>query len=82
MKYLNDYNNTIEYAKKEGMEKGVIRGMKRGVAIGETRGLEKGVAIGETRGLEIGRQQISNLFALLESGVSLAEAKRKFGLEN
>ncbi|MDR1812812.1 MAG: hypothetical protein LBQ87_08300, partial [Candidatus Fibromonas sp.] len=70
MKYLNDYNNTIEYAKKEGMEKGVIRGMKRGVAIGETRGLE------------IGRQQISNLFALLESGVSLAEAKRKFGLEN
>jgi len=74
MKYLNDYNNTIEYAKKEGMEKGVIRGMKRGVAIGETRGMEKGVAIG--------RQQISNLFALWESGVSLAEAKRKFGLEN
>ncbi|MDR1811897.1 MAG: Rpn family recombination-promoting nuclease/putative transposase [Candidatus Fibromonas sp.] len=58
MKYLNDYNNTIEYAKKEGMEKGVA----------------KGVAIG--------RQQISNLFALWESGVPLAEAKRKFGLEN
>jgi len=54
MKYLNDYNNTIEYAKKEGMEKGVA----------------------------IGRRQISKLFALLESGMPLAEAKRKFGLEN
>jgi len=47
MKYLNDYNNTIEYAKKEG----------------ETRGVKK-------------------LFALWESGVPLAEAKRKFGLKN
>jgi len=50
MKYLNDYNNTIEYAKKEG------------------------VAIGE--------RKISKLFSLWESGVPLAEAKRKFGLGN
>jgi len=62
MKYLNDYNNTIEYAKKEG------------VAIGETRGMKKGIAFG--------RQQIGKLFALLESGMPLAEAKRKFGLGN
>jgi len=34
MKYLNDYNNTIEYAKKEGLEKGVVIGMKKGVAFG------------------------------------------------
>ena len=27
MKYLDDYNATIEYAKKEGMEKGVIEGL-------------------------------------------------------
>ena len=78
MKYLNDYNNTIEYAKKEGLEKGVVigenRGMKKGVVIGENRGLEKGIAFG--------RQQIGKLFALLESGMPLAEAKRKFGLEN
>ena len=66
MKYLNDYNNTIEYAKKEGMEKGVV--------IGETRGMKRGVAIGE--------RKISKLFALWESGVPLAEAKRKFGLGN
>jgi len=54
MKYLNDYNNTIEYAKKEGLEKGVA----------------------------FGRRQIGKLFALWESGMPLAEAKRKFGLEN
>jgi len=36
--------------------------------------IEKGIAIGE--------RQISKLFALWESGVSLAEAKRKFGLGN
>ena len=62
MKYLNDYNNTIEYAKKEAL------------AIGETRGMKRGVAIGE--------RKISKLFALWESGVPLAEAKRKFGLGN
>ena len=55
VKYLNDYNNTIEYAKKEGVE--------------------KGVAIGT-------RQTSKELFALWESGVPLAEAKRKFGLGN
>jgi len=58
MKYLDDYNATIEYAKKEA----------------KREGMEKGVAIGE--------RKISKLFALWESGVPLAEAKRKFGLGN
>jgi len=53
MKYLNDYRNTIEYAKKEG------------IAIGERR-CEK--------------RSVKKLLALWESGVPLAEAKRKFGL--
>ncbi len=30
MKYLNDYNNTIEYAKKEGVAIGERRGERRG----------------------------------------------------
>jgi predicted transposase/invertase (TIGR01784 family) len=38
---------------------------------------DKGVEIGMERGREKGREEI---FALLENGVSLAEAKRKFGL--
>jgi len=58
MKYLSDYDNTIEYAKKEG------------IAIGE-RGKKRAVKLG-----------VKKLFSLLESGVPLAEAKRKFGLAN
>jgi len=27
MKYSSDYENTIEYAKKEGLEKGVLKGI-------------------------------------------------------
>jgi predicted transposase/invertase (TIGR01784 family) len=44
-------------------------GKEEGVAIGR----EEGVAIGETRGM-------GKVFSLLESGVSLAEAKRRLGL--
>jgi len=55
MKYLNDYRNTIEYAKKESWD--------------------KGVAFGERR---CEKRSVKKLFALWESGVSLAEAKRQF----
>jgi len=39
MKYISDYNNTIEYAKKEG----VAIGEARGVARGEKQGFLKGI---------------------------------------
>jgi predicted transposase/invertase (TIGR01784 family) len=39
-------------------------------------GVEKGIAIGEARGMEKG---IAKVFALLEKGTTLAEAKRKLG---
>ena len=41
--------------------------------IGFTAGRDEGIAVGESRGME-------KVFALLEQGVSLAEAKRKLGL--
>ncbi len=41
MKYLNDYNNTIEYAKKESWDKGVAIGERRGEKRGERRGALK-----------------------------------------
>jgi predicted transposase/invertase (TIGR01784 family) len=48
---------------------------------GREEGMEKGVAIGreegEVRGMERGREEV---FSLLESGMSLAEAKKKLGL--
>jgi hypothetical protein len=41
---------------------------------GREEGRDEGVAIGEARGRE-------EVFSLLESGMSLAEAKRKLGLQ-
>jgi len=67
MKYLSDYNNTIEYAKKEGLEKGI--------AIGE-RGKKRAVNSADRRG----EKRLKELFTLWESGVPLTEAKRKLGL--
>jgi predicted transposase YdaD len=48
-------------------------GEARGVAIGR----EEGVAIGEEKKKKKGMEKV---FSLLESGVSLAEAKRRLGL--
>jgi hypothetical protein len=39
---------------------------------------DEGVAIGEARGMEKGMEKV---LSLLESGMSLAEAKRKLGLQ-
>jgi hypothetical protein len=44
------------------------------IAYAEKIGLEKGEARGEARGME-------KVFSLLESGMPLAEAKRKLGLQ-
>jgi hypothetical protein len=59
----------LAYAEEQGEARGITIGEARGITIGEARG----VAIGEARGRE-------ELFALLDSGVSLTEAKQKFGL--
>jgi flagellar biosynthesis/type III secretory pathway protein FliH len=45
---------------------------------GREEGEARGVAIGEARGMERGREEV---FSLLESGMSLTEAKRKLGLQ-
>jgi predicted transposase YdaD len=44
---------------------------------GREEGEARGITIGEARGLDRGREEV---FSLLESGVSLAEAKRRLGL--
>jgi predicted transposase YdaD len=53
--------------------------MDKALAVSRDEGREEG----EVRGIEIGREEgeakTRELLALLESGVSLAEAKRKFG---
>jgi len=46
---------------------------EEGIVIGETRGF----AIGEARAEAKNQEKLKSLFSLLESGVPLAEAKRK-----
>jgi len=58
MKGLSDYDNTIEYAGKEGERRGERREERRS------------------------KKRLKELFTLWESGVPIAEAKRKFGLAN
>jgi flagellar biosynthesis/type III secretory pathway protein FliH len=50
-------------------------GTEDGIEIGRERGRAEGIGIGEERGRE-------ELLALLESGISLAEAKRKLNLSH
>jgi hypothetical protein len=54
--------------------------MKDALSVRYEEGMEDGVAIGEARGMEKGAAKARHeLLALWESGISLAEAKRKFG---
>jgi len=68
---LTDWNT------EEALEVRYEEGVEKGVAIGEARG----VAIGEARNEAKNQAKLESLFSLLESGVPLAEAKRKFGIE-
>ena len=47
MKYCNDYENTIEYAGKEGEARGEARGIVIGESRGEARGMDKIFALWE-----------------------------------
>jgi predicted transposase YdaD len=74
LSFLKDNGSEVEnmlfteWNMKDALEVAKEEGEARGREEGEARGMEKGEAKA--------RQE---LFALLESGISLAEAKRKFG---
>jgi hypothetical protein len=69
---LTEWNmaDALDVRYEEGVATGEARGREEGVVIGEARG----VVIGEARGEARGREEV---FALLEQGVSLEEAKRR-----
>jgi flagellar biosynthesis/type III secretory pathway protein FliH len=62
---IDEVQLAIDCAVEEAAEEASVQGYKKGRADGRAKGIEKG------------RQEV---FALLEKGVSLAEAKRKLGL--
>jgi predicted transposase YdaD len=65
MKNERDRYAALKYAREEGFGRG------------EAKGRSEGREEGRNEGRYEGREE---LFALLESGVSLTEAKQKFGL--
>jgi predicted transposase/invertase (TIGR01784 family) len=73
-KRRSDAKAVMEFAIQEGMEKGIKQGIEKGMEKGMRQGMEQGMKEGMEQGME-------KVFSLLESGMSLAEAKRKLGLQ-
>jgi flagellar biosynthesis/type III secretory pathway protein FliH len=61
-----DIDEAIDKAERRGVKQGISQGVKQGISQGVKQGLNQGVAIG-----------MEKVFALLEKGMSLAEAKKK-----
>ena len=53
-KNWNDYYNTLDYAKKEGVEAGYAEGLQIGMEKGMAEGMEKGIAEGMEKGMAEG----------------------------
>lgn len=53
-KNWNDYYNTLDYAKKEGVEAGYAEGLQIGMEKGIVEGMEKGMEKGIAEGMEKG----------------------------
>ena len=49
-KRYNDYHNTIDYAKKSGLQKGMEKGIEKGIEIGRQQGRQEGIEQGIKRG--------------------------------
>ncbi|MDR1830792.1 MAG: hypothetical protein LBQ76_08495 [Candidatus Fibromonas sp.] len=71
MAEIRAIDEAVEKAVEKGVKKGVKKGIAKGIAKAERRILKQGVAIG-----------MEKVFALLEKGMSLAEAKKKLSISN
>jgi flagellar biosynthesis/type III secretory pathway protein FliH len=74
----------MEEGLRKGMEQGMEQGMKQGMKQGITQGMEQGMEQGMKKGMKKGMKQgmaqgREEVFALLEKGVSVAEARKMFG---
>ena len=53
-KRYNDYHNTIDYAKKSGLQKGMEKGIEIGRQQGRQEGIEQGMQKGRQEGIKLG----------------------------
>ena len=77
-----DIKNSIDTAKREGMEKGLAEGMEKGLAEGMEKGLAEGMEKGLAEGMEKGMSQRSLEIArtMLAKGMDAAMVMEITGL--
>ena len=74
-----DIDEAIDKAVAKAESRGERRGERRGVKRGISQGVKRGISQGINQGVAIGMEKV---FALLEKGMSLAEAKKKLSFNN
>ena len=78
-KAYRDIKNSIDTAKREGIEEGMEKGIKKGIKQGMEKGIKKGIEIGQKQEHE---RLLNTARALFASGMSLEQVKQFTGLND
>ena len=76
-KAYRDIKNSIDTAKREGIEEGMEKGIKKGIKQGMEKGIKQGIEIGQKKEHE---RLLNTARALFASGMSLEQARDFTGL--
>ena len=78
-KAYRDIKNSIDTAKREGIEEGMEKGIKQGIKQGMEKGIKQGIEIGQKKEHE---RLLNTARALFASGMSLEQVKQFTGLND
>ena len=78
-KAYRDIKNSIDTAKREGIEEGMEKGIKKGIKQGMEKGIKQGIEIGQKKEHE---RLLNTARALFASGMSLEQVKQFTGLND
>ena len=78
-KAYRDIKNSIDTAKREGIEEGMEKGIKQGIKQGMEKGIKQGIEIGQKQEHE---RLLNTARALFASGMSLEQVKQFTGLND
>ena len=78
-KAYRDIKNSIDTAKREGIEEGMEKGIKKGIKQGMEKGIKQGIEIGQKKEHE---RLLNTARALFASGISLEQVKQFTGLND
>lgn len=76
-KAYRDIKNSIDTAKREGIEEGMEKGIKKGIKQGMEKGIKQGIEIGQKKEHE---RLLNTARALFASGMSLEQVRNFTGL--